>query len=476
MNKTVRVRFAPSPTGFLHIGGVRTALFNWLFARHNGGTFILRLEDTDLERSTDEAIGWILDGMTWLGLDWDEGPFRQTERFDIYQEHIEKLLSDGKAYPCYCTPDELEQRRNEAMSKGLDAKYDGRCRKLSSGERTGDHTIRFKTPRAGDIIVDDLIRGTVTFEESQMDDLIIKRSDGTPTYNLTVVVDDALMEVTHVIRGEDHLSNTPRQIQIYEALGFEPPAFGHLPMILGPDRSRLSKRHGAVSVTAYRDEGFLPQAMINYLARLGWSHGDQEIFTREEMVEKFSLEKVNKSAAIFDTEKLLWLNAHHLKSLPAGEIAELLVPHLRERLGPEQALPIDDPRWKAWLEKAIITLQERSRTLREMAEMAAFYFTDEGDYEEGVAEKFLTPGAAPLLEKVAGLLAEAEDFTHEALHESIKAFLDGEGLKLKALGQPLRIALTKRKASPGIFEVMEILGKEEVLNRIQKAIDRIESY
>ncbi|MFV1957753.1 MAG: glutamate--tRNA ligase, partial [bacterium] len=448
MKEEVRVRFAPSPTGYLHIGGVRTALFNWLFARHHGGKFILRLEDTDSERSTEEAVGWILDGLEWLHLDWDEGPFRQTDRFDLYQEHIDKLLSEGKAYPCYCAPEELEQRRSEAMAKGQPAKYDGRCRKLAEGEKTGEHTIRFKTPQAGNIVVNDLIRGKVIFDKDQMDDLIIRRSDKSPTYNLTVVVDDALMKITHVIRGEDHLSNTPRQMQMYYALGLEPPEFGHLPMILGPDKARLSKRHGAASVTAYRDQGYLWQAMINYLARLGWSFGDQEIFDQEELIEKFTLENVNRSAAIFDTDKLLWINSHYIKTLPADEIARLLVTHLEDHLGPEYTLPIEDPEWRKWLEKVVITLRERARTLDEMAAKAVFYFSESTDYEKDAAEKFLTPEVVPLLGKVKDLLESTDDFVEEALHERIKIFLDGEGKKLKAIAQPLRIALTYRKESP----------------------------
>ncbi len=470
MEKDVRVRFAPSPTGYLHIGGVRTALFNWLFARHHGGKFILRLEDTDLERSSEEAIDWILDGLRWLHLDWDEGPFRQTERFDLYQEHIDKLLSEEKAYPCYCTPEELEQRRNKAMGSGEPTKYDSRCWKLADGEKTGEHTIRFKTPQAGNIIVDDLIRGTVVFDEDQMDDLIIRRSDGSPTYNLTVVVDDSLMEITHVIRGEDHLSNTPRQMQMYYAFGFEPPKFGHLPMILGPDKARLSKRHGAVSVTAYRDLGYLWQGMTNYLARLGWSFGDQEIFNQEELIEKFTLEKVNKSAAIFDTDKLLWVNSHYIKTLPADEIAQLLITHLKDHLGPDHPLQDKDPEWLNWLEKVVMTVRERARTLDEMASMTVFYFVEEVEYEEEAAEKFLTPQIVPLLKKVKDLLENTDDFGEKALHEEIKSFLDSEGEKLKSIGQPLRIALTYRKESPGIFEVMEVLGKEKVVQRIDRAI------
>ncbi|HDL52626.1 MAG TPA: glutamate--tRNA ligase [Proteobacteria bacterium] len=468
MSDDVRVRFAPSPTGYLHLGGVRTALYNWLFARHNGGKFILRLEDTDLERSTDEAIGWILDGMKWLHLDWDEGPYRQTERFDLYNEHIDRLIEQGKAYRCYCTPEELDQMRKDAMTRGGAAKYDGRCRRLADGERNGSYTIRFKAPQEGTITVDDLIRGPVLFDESQMDDLIIRRSNGSPTYNLTVVVDDALMGITHVIRGEDHLSNTPRQIQLYSALGYDLPQFGHMPMILGTDKKRLSKRHGASSITEFREMGYLWEAMVNYLVRLGWSFGDQEIFSTDELIEKFTLDRVNKSAAVFDLGKLAWLNQSYLKSLPAEDVAARLVPFLEAKglSGDEAAVP--------WLPKAVITLRERTGTLAEMADQCEFYFKEQ-EYDEKSAGKFLTREVAPLLEKVSELISRVDVFTREPIHEAVSGFLDAEGVRLKVIAQPLRIALTYRKNSPGLFEVMEVLGKEKTLRRIRQACEWISS-
>lgn len=462
MTDQVRVRFAPSPTGFLHIGGVRTALYNWLYARQHGGKIILRIEDTDLERSTDEAVEWILDGMRWLHLDWDDGPYRQTDRFDLYQQDIDRLITENKAYRCYCTPGELEVMRKEALAKSRPTKYNGRCRNLEDGARDGEHTIRFKAPQTGQIVVDDMIRGSVMFDETQMDDLIIRRSDGSPTYNLTVVVDDALMGITHVIRGEDHLSNTPRQIQLYEALGYEVPRFGHMSLILGPDREKLSKRHGAAAVSEFMEMGYLQEAMINYLVRLGWSHEEQEIFTVEQILEHWSLDEQKKSAAIFDHDKLNWVNAQWMKKLPPEEIADRLAPFLEKR---ELVQKTPD---REWLTKMVLTLRERSTTLVVMAQKAEFYFR-ELEYDPEPAEKFLTADVAPLMDKIYEFLAGQENYSQEALHESIKAFLETEGLKLKAIAQPLRIALTYRKDSPGLFEVMEVLGKESTLARIDKA-------
>jgi glutamyl-tRNA synthetase len=465
---SIRVRFAPSPTGFLHIGGVRTALYNWVFARQNSGRIILRLEDTDLTRSTEEAVRWILDGLTWMRLDWDEGPYQQTERFGLYDEHINRLLSEGKAYRCYCTAEELEKMRKEAMLKNLPLKYDGRCRRLREGERSGEHTIRFKAPQEGQIVVDDLIRGAVLFDETQMDDLIIRRSDGSPTYNLTVVVDDALMGITHVIRGEDHLSNTPRQVQLYQALGYEVPKFGHMSLILGPDREKLSKRHGAASVSEFMELGYLPEAMINYLVRLGWSHGDQEIFGIDDILEHWRLEDQGKSPAIFDHDKLEWLNGQWMKLVPPEEIADRLAPFL-ERKGLVEQTPERD-----WLVKLVMTLRERSLTLVEMAEKAAFYFR-ELEYEVEPAEKFLTAEVETLLGSAAEFIGTVEPFDHETLYAKIKEWLEAQDLKLKVLAQPLRVALTYRKDSPGLFEVMEVLGKNTTLERIEKAREWIKS-
>ncbi|HXC61273.1 MAG TPA: glutamate--tRNA ligase, partial [Nitrospiria bacterium] len=365
---SVRVRFAPSPTGYLHIGGVRTALFNWLFARHHGGVFILRIEDTDRSRSTEEAIQVIEEGMRWLGLNWDEGPYRQTDRLDKYREHADILFKEGKAYWCDCSSEQLEARRAEALRKGLPPKYDGRCRDrgLASGP---NRALRFRTPQTGQTVVEDLVKGTVVFDNIQLDDLILVRADGFPTYNFCVVLDDADMKITHVIRGDDHLNNTPRQLHLYHAFGYSPPKFAHLSMILGPDKARLSKRHGATSVLAYREMGYLPEALVNYLSRLSWSSGDQEIFSLQELVEKFSLEVVGKSAAVFNPDKLLWLNAHYIHTGDPDRLIALLKPFLAlegliKDVGAIHELPLHDA---AWLKKMGLALKERSRTMVEMA-------------------------------------------------------------------------------------------------------------
>ena len=390
MTEIIKVRFAPSPTGFLHIGGVRTALFNWLFARHHGGKFILRIEDTDLSRSTEESIQEILESMRWLGLDWDEGPFRQTERQEIYTKKIMHLLSPGKAYHCYCTPEELDQKRNDAQKAGLKPKYDGTCRKRADTPEK-PYVVRFKAPREGSVVVEDMLRGKVIFDIAELDDLIIQRTDGTPTYNFVVVVDDSEMGITHVIRGDDHLSNTPRQCLLYDALDFKRPRFSHISMILGQDKTRLSKRHGATSALAYRDMGYMPDAMINYLARLGWSHGDQEIFSREEMIEHFSFQSVHTSAAVFDADKLSWLNEHYIKSTPTQELAKHLEPHL------VKTKVLQKDHGLSWQEIARVVpcLNERSKTLLEMAEKSAFFFKKQVEFNEKARNKFLTDEAKP---------------------------------------------------------------------------------
>ncbi len=359
----VRVRFAPSPTGYLHIGGARTALFNWLFARHEGGTFILRIEDTDRSRSTDEYIEAIIEGMKWLNLDWDEGPFRQTDRFDVYRSYVERLVREGKAYNCYCSPEELDQRRQEALAQGRPPKYDGRCKHLKEPVQGRSPAVRFLMPQEGRTVVKDMIKGTVEFENNQLDDLIIMRSDGTPTYNFVVVVDDVDMKITHVIRGDDHLNNTPKQLHIYKALGYEIPQFAHLPMILGSDKARLSKRHGATSVMAYRDMGYLPEALVNYLVRLGWSYGDQEVFKRDELIRYFSFDSVVKSSAVFNPEKLLWLNSQYINGTDPEKRAELVMPFLvQEKILAEGQTPD-----MQWLSRAVMTLRERAKTLVELA-------------------------------------------------------------------------------------------------------------
>lgn len=463
----VRVRFAPSPTGYLHIGGVRTALFNWLFARHEGGVFILRIEDTDQSRSTEEAIQAILEGMRWVELDWDEGPYRQTERMDLYRQHALKLLEQGKAYWCICAAEDLEARRKEAQARGLTPKYDGRCRELGITTPPGEAAIRFKAPQEGQTVIDDLIKGRVVFDNAVLDDLIILRSNGYPTYNFSVVVDDALMGITHVIRGDDHLNNTPRQIPIFRALGFDVPRFGHLPMILGADKTRLSKRHGATSILAYRDMGYLPEAMLNYLVRLGWSYGDQEIFTVPELIEKFSFDNVQKSSAVFNPDKLLWVNAHHIRHGDPKRIVFLLRPFLEKvGLGAEAKSAPD-----GWMERMVIMLRDRSRTLLEMANAAVPYLAQEITLEPG-AEKFLTPAIAPALRKLTSRIEASADFSKAGLEAAFKQVLAEEGLKMGELAQPVRAALTGRTASPGLFEVMELLGRERTLLRLKKGVER----
>ena len=464
----VRVRFAPSPTGFLHIGGVRTALFNWLFARQQEGVFILRIEDTDQSRSTDESIQAIIQGMQWVGLDWDEGPFRQTERMDLYRTQAMKLFETGHAYWCVCKAEELEARRKEAEAKGLSPRYDGRCRNLRITNPPGDAALRFKAPQEGQIVVDDLIKGKITFDNSAADDLIILRSNGYPTYNFSVVVDDALMGITHVVRGDDHLTNTPRQIPIFEALGFAVPRFGHLPMILGSDKSRLSKRHGATSIMAYRDMGYLPDAMVNYLVRLGWSHGDQELFSRQELIEKFSWDHVQKSAAVFNPDKLLWMNAEYIKTSPPHEVAKVLVPLL------EQAGLKDELRTVSneWLAQLVVLVKERAKTLADMVDWVRPYFGQEATFEVDAAKKFLTPITAPLLQKLLTRFEALPGFSKQVWEESFKKLVEEEGIKMGALAQPVRVALTGRTASPGLFEVMEVLGRDRTLFRLRQGIER----
>ena len=465
MSVIIKVRFAPSPTGFLHIGGVRTALFNWLFARHHGGKFILRIEDTDLSRSTEESIQEILESMRWLGLDWDEGPFRQTERQEIYTKKIMHLLSTGKAYHCYCTPEELDQKRNDAQKAGLKPKYDGTCRKRTDTPEK-PYVVRFKAPQEGSVVVEDMLRGKVIFDIAELDDLIIQRTDGTPTYNFVVVVDDSEMGITHVIRGDDHLSNTPRQCLLYDALDFKRPRFSHISMILGQDKTRLSKRHGATSALAYRDMGYMPDAMINYLARLGWSHGDQEIFSREEMIEHFSFQSVHTSAAVFDADKLSCLNDHYIKSTPTQELAKHLEPHL------VKTKVLQKDHGLSWQEIARVVpcLNERSKTLLEMAEKSAFFFKKQVEFDEKARNKFLTDEAKPLIEKIITELAALESYSLENIESLFKKIVEEEGMKLGKLAQPVRVALTGATVSPGIYDVILLLGKEETLKRLKNVV------
>ncbi|HZC67522.1 MAG TPA: glutamate--tRNA ligase [Nitrospirales bacterium] len=464
----VRVRFAPSPTGYLHIGGVRTALFNWLFARHEKGVFILRIEDSDRERSTPDAIQAILDGLKWVGLDWEEGPIYQTARLALYKEHAERLMAEGKAYFCYCTEEELEARRTEALARKELPQYDGRCRRRSGPVPSGiSPAVRFVTPQTGQTIVEDLIKGRVTFDNAQLDDLIILRSNGLPTYNFGAVVDDAVMRITHVIRGDDHLNNTPRQILLYRALGYDPPQFGHLPMILGPDKVKLSKRHGATSVLEYQEAGYLPDALVNYLVRLGWSFGDQEVFSVPEMIEKFTLDRINKAPAAFDPEKLLWLNSHYLKHADVKRVADLLVPFLR-RQGLLAAHGQPD---QTWLERLVKAFRERSRTLLEMAQHAAPYCLDSIPVDPEAATKFLTSALKPAFTKLITALDQVPSFEHDELERTFKSVIAETGLSMGKLAQPVRVALTGGTASPGIFEVMMLLGRQRTVARLKKAID-----
>ncbi|HLA04363.1 MAG TPA: glutamate--tRNA ligase [Syntrophales bacterium] len=464
--KKVITRFAPSPTGYLHIGGARTALFNWLYARHHGGTFILRIEDTDQVRSTDESTKAILDAMTWLGMTWDEGPYFQASCVQLHREEVERLIREGKAYCCVCTPEELEEKRKQSLAAGRKPKYDGACREKNL-VRTAEAVVRFRCPHRGVTVVPDLIKGAVTFNNEELDDLVIERSDGYPTYNFAVVVDDARMAITHVIRGDDHLNNTPRQILLYEALGYPVPRFGHAPMILGSDKTRLSKRHGATSVMAYKEMGYLPEALINYLVRLGWSHGDQEIFSLEELIRAFDLGAVGKSAAVFNPEKLLWLNQHYLKECPVEKLAGEIAPFL-EKLG----LPVAD---REFTVRVVGDLHTRAKTLAEMAAAGAFYFFPEVAFEEEAAAKFLKKEVAGDLTAVAEGIASLQDYTKEGIEVFLRNLAETRNTKLKLIAQPLRVALTGKTVSPGIDDIMVTLGKERVADRIKRAVEYINS-
>ena len=459
---TVRTRFAPSPTGMLHIGGVRTALFCWLYARRLGGTFILRIEDTDRERSTPEAVQAILDGMKWLGLDHDEGPFYQTQRMDRYGEVIRQFLREGKAYHCYCSKDELDEMRAAQTARKEKPRYDGRCRHRKEAVPGISPVVRFRNPDEGQVVVDDLIHGPITFDSSELDDLIIARSDGTPTYNFCVVVDDYDMRVTHVIRGDDHINNTPRQINMLRALGVEPPAYAHVPMILGPDGAKLSKRHGAVSVLQYRDDGFLPEGLLNYLGRLGWSHGDQEIFTIDEMVQLFDINDVNKSASALNLDKMLWTNQQHIVRSTPEHLAVYLAPQLAA-LG----VAVDDMAKVAAVANA---QRERARTLKEMAENSLYFFRDVTAYDEKAAKKNLTLETVPLLRAVRDRLAVLPQWQASAIHESIVAVATEHGAGLGKVAQPIRVAVSGGSVSPPIDGTLEILGRDTTLQRLDRAI------
>ena len=460
MSQEIRTRFAPSPTGQLHIGGVRTALFSWLHARHFGGKFILRIEDTDAERSTDENTKQILASMEWLGLDWDEGPFFQTDRLDMYKSYILKLVDEGKAYWCECTADNLEKKRSQALAEGKKPKYDGTCRSKGLGPGPG-RVVRFLMPDTGVTSFDDMIKGRITMENAELDDLILLRSDAMPTYNLTVVIDDATMNMTHVIRGDDHVNNTPRQVKIYEALGFELPLFAHVPMILGPDKTKLSKRHGATSAIAYQDMGYLPEALVNYLVRLSWSHGDQEIFTLDELIKFFDIHDVGRAAAVFNPEKLLWLNHHYIKTGDSDRIAGLL-PDFITRKGYQ--LPE-----KEYIKNVVIDVRERTKTLEEIVDFGGFYFQDIDPVEE-LKKQFYTPDIAPVFKAITGRFELIDLWDKEHMEDAVKAILEEFNLKFKTIAQPIRVALTGKTVSPGLFEIMLTLGKSLVISRLEKAL------
>ncbi len=458
----IKTRFAPSPTGYLHIGGARTALFSWLYARRHGGTFVLRIEDTDLERSTAESVNAILEGMTWLGLEYDEGPFYQTHRFERYREVIDQLLSEGHAYRCYCSRERLDDLRNSQMANKEKPKYDGHCLQHEQ-EDAGDrpYVIRFKNPQQGQIVVDDLVKGQVIFDNSELDDLIIARTDGTPTYNLTVVVDDLDMGINHVIRGDDHLNNTPRQINILKAMGVEPPLYAHVPMILGDDGKRMSKRHGATSVMQYRAEGYLPEAVLNYLVRLGWSHGDQEVFTVDEMIGLFDAKDINKAASTFNTDKLLWLNQEYIKNSSPEHIAHQLSWHLGQ-------LDIDPSKGPDLID-VVGPQQDRARTLVEMAENIAFFYKDFDAYNPAAAKKHLKVGILDAMQAIHDGFVDIE-WQPSSIQAAIDQVLTQYELKLPKLALPIRVAIAGKAATPAIDITLHSLGRDKTLERLQCAI------
>ena len=463
---SIKTRFAPSPTGYLHVGGARTALFSWLYARKHGGKFVLRIEDTDLERSNKESVNAILEGMTWLGLEYDEGPFYQTERFDRYQQVIQQLLDQGDAYFCCCSKETLEQLRNEQKARKEKPRYDGRCR--DAGYKDGkDTVIRFRNPDEGEVVIQDLVKGDIVIANKELDDLIIARGDGSPTYNLTVVVDDMDMGITHVIRGDDHINNTPRQINILNALAAELPKYAHVPMILGDDGARLSKRHGAVSVMQYRDDGFLPEALLNYLVRLGWSHGDQEVFSVDEMIEFFDLENVNVSASTFNSEKLLWLNHYYMMHSDSVHVAR----HLSWHMG---HLDIDPATDGPDLVKVVEIQRERCKTLVEMAQASAFFYKEFDQYDEKAAKKNFKQGSEQVLKNLYDKFSEVEQWQGTQLHQIVLDLAEAMDLKLGKVAQPLRVAISGTSVSPPIDVTLSLLGRDKTLARISKAINFIE--
>ncbi|PMO06149.1 glutamate--tRNA ligase [Vibrio splendidus] len=467
---TVKTRFAPSPTGYLHVGGARTALYSWLFAKNQGGEFVLRIEDTDLERNSQEAVDAILEGMQWMGMEWDEGPYYQSKRFDRYNEMVDKLLAEDKAFKCYASKELLDEIRAVQEENKEMARYDANHPKIvaaNEAAKEGDAcVIRFRNPKEGSVVFDDQIRGRIEIANSQLDDLIIRRTDGAPTYNFVVVVDDWDMGITHVVRGEDHINNTPRQINIYEALGAPVPTFAHCAMILGDDGAKLSKRHGAVSVMQYRDEGFLPNALNNYLVRLGWSHGDQEIFSQEEMIEFFSLNAISKSASAFNTEKLLWLNNHYIKTSEPEYVAKYLQWHL-------DAQKIDTTNGPA-ITEVITLVGERCNTLIELAEQSRYFYEDFSEFEAGAAKKHLRGVAKGPLEIALAKVEALEEFTTANIKDGVIAAVCEElEIGMGKIGMPLRVAVTGGGQSPSVDAVMELVGKERVIARIKMALEFI---
>lgn len=456
-------RFAPSPTGYLHVGGARTALFSWLYAKKNAGKFILRIEDTDLERSTQESVDAILEGMNWLGLDYDEGPYYQTKRFDLYKEVVAQLVAEGKAYKCFCTVEEVDAMREAQAAAGEKPRYNGMWRDRTDHPTDKPFVIRFKNPQSGTVVIDDLIKGRIEIANSELDDLIIARSDGTPTYNLTVVVDDWKMGITHVIRGDDHVNNTPRQMNILAALGADIPKYAHVPMILGDDGKRLSKRHGAVGVMQYRDNGFLPEALLNYLVRLGWSHGDQEIFSKDELVQLFDLESCNRAPSAFNTDKLIWLNQHYMKTLPPEQVAKQLEWHIAT-----QQLDISTGPALTELVKA---QAERVKTLKELVEVSRYFYEDFSEFDAEAAKKHLRPVALEPLQAVQANLAALADWSQEAVHHVINATAEQLGVGMGKIGMPLRVAATGGGNSPALDITLALIGKQRTLARLQQAVD-----
>jgi len=463
---SIRTRFAPSPTGYLHVGGARTALFSWLYARKHGGKFVLRIEDTDLERSTPESVNAILEGMTWLGLEYDEGPFYQTHRFDRYKEVIQQLLDQGDAYYCYCSREELDTMREQQIANKEKPRYNGKCR--NGGNGNGERVIRFKNPNHGEVVIDDLVKGRIVIANKELDDLIIARSDGTPTYNLTVVVDDMDMGLTHVIRGDDHVNNTPRQINILKALGAQLPIYAHVPMILGSDGARLSKRHGAVGVMQYRNDGFLPEALLNYLVRLGWSYGDKEIFSIDEMIQLFDLEKVNGAASTFNTEKLLWVNHQYIMNSDPAHVAHHLSWHLGERG--------IDPSTGPALAEVVKAQRERCKTLVDMADQSLYFYREFESYDEKAVNKNFKAGVEDVLQHLWSQFDALEQWQKEPLHQVVLDSAEQLQLNLGKVAQPLRIALSGSSVSPAIDVTLFLLGKDKTLDRIARAIEFIKKH